>query len=146
MPVMALSLNTRHGSALCLTVLSGPPNRVVRKHFGKLTEWHARAEKRARAVYASASKRRACRLVALSREAHRHPTGVSPQHPTCTAAININSLPRRGIGDRRSQKLLRAAHADIHHKRGHRLHPSADFVVRKRKQARRPPLPTLRWA
>jgi putative transposase len=54
------------------------------------------------------SERRACRLVRLSRDAHRHPLVATPENQMPTEPIKAIALARRRFSYRCGYDLLRA--------------------------------------
>ena len=84
------------------------------------------------------SERRACRLVGLSRDSHRHPPVANHTTQALSAAIIDIAQMRRRFGYRRIHDLLRPKFPQVNHKRIYRLYSEANLAVRKRKKAKRP--------
>jgi len=84
------------------------------------------------------SKRRACRLAGLSRDAFRHPPIPSEQNVMLSQKIVDLARVRRRFGYRRIHDLLRPEYPMVNHKKIYRLYCEADLAVRRRKKAKRP--------
>lgn len=83
------------------------------------------------------SERRACRLVGLSRDAHRNPPVADAQTVALREAIIAVAHVRRRFGYRRIHDLLRTRFPQVNHKRVYRVYRAANRAVRKRRKVRR---------
>ena len=85
----------------------------------------------------SISERRACSLLALSRDSWRHPPRRAERDQTTSQRIVELAHERRRFGYRRIGDLLRAEGSAINDKRVYRLYRLAELAVRKRRGKRR---------
>ncbi len=78
------------------------------------------------------SERRACRLVAFSRDCCRNPPLGDERTQLLSAKIVEIAQVRRRFGYRRIHDLLRPEFPGVNHKRVYRLYSPTQLAVRKR--------------